>query len=71
MQVSIYLVKGKPRGSHSTPFRRAAASLPAVATGVALLQFYTLLKMQASYPALLIGHIGIARFMGLEEFTGF
>ena len=32
-------------------------AIASTVTGVALLQFYTLLKMQASYTALLIGHI--------------
>src|SRR4029453_1862619 len=55
---AIVLVRGRFRGRDLlNPFVTSPLLLPQILTGVALLQFYTLLKMHASYTALLIGHI--------------
>ena len=55
---SVVLVRGRFRGRDLlNAFVTSPLLLPQILTGVALLQFYTLLKMQASYAALLIGHI--------------
>ncbi len=55
---AIALVRGRFRGRDLlNAFVTSPLLLPQILTGVALLQFYTLLKMQASYAALLIGHI--------------
>src|SRR6185295_17838809 len=55
---AIVLVRGRFRGRDLlNAFVTSPLLLPQILTGVALLQFYTLLKMQASYGALLIGHI--------------
>src|SRR5581483_11836460 len=55
---AIPLVRGRFRGRDLlNAFVTSPLLLPQILTGVALLQFYTLLKMQASYAALLIGHI--------------
>ena len=55
---AIVLVRGRFRGRDLlNAFVTSPLLLPQILTGVALLQFYTLLKMHASYSALLIGHI--------------
>lgn len=55
---SIVLVRGRFRGRDAlNAFVTSPLLLPQILTGVALLQFYTLLKMQATYAALLIGHV--------------
>jgi putative spermidine/putrescine transport system permease protein len=55
---AIPLVRGRFRGRDLlNAFVTSPLLLPQILTGVALLQFYTLFKMQASYAALLIGHI--------------
>jgi putative spermidine/putrescine transport system permease protein len=55
---AIALVRGRFRGRDLlNAFVTSPLLLPQILTGVALLQFYTLFKMQASYAALLIGHI--------------
>src|SRR4030095_5555856 len=70
---SIVLVRGRFRGRDLlNAFVTSPLLLPQILTGVALLQFYTLLKMHASYGAMLIGHIVVTapltRFdMALEE----
>ena len=55
---AIPLVRGRFRGRDLlNALVTSPLLLPQILTGVALLQFYTLFKMQASYAALLIGHI--------------
>src|SRR4029453_15945754 len=55
---SIALVRGRFRGRDMlNAFVTSPLLLPQILAGVALLQFYTLLKMHATYGALLIGHV--------------
>ena len=55
---ALALVRGRFRGRDAmNAFVTSPLLLPQILTGVALLQFYTLLKMHATYGALLIGHI--------------
>ena len=55
---ALALVRGRFRGRDLlNAFVTSPLLLPQILTGVALLQFYTLLKMHATYGALLIGHV--------------
>jgi putative spermidine/putrescine transport system permease protein len=55
---AVVLVRSRFRGrDFLNAFVTSPLLLPQILTGVALLQFYTLLHMHASYAALLIGHI--------------
>ena len=55
---SIALVRGRFRGRDLlNAFVTSPLLLPQILTGVALLQFFTLLRMHQSYWALLIGHV--------------
>src|SRR5213593_1356052 len=55
---ALPLVRGRfPGRDLLNAFVTSPLLLPQILTGVALLQFYTLFKMQATYGALLIGHV--------------
>ena len=55
---AIALVRGRFRGRDAVnAFVTSPLLLPQILTGVALLQFFTLIKLHQSYWALLIGHV--------------
>jgi putative spermidine/putrescine transport system permease protein len=55
---AVALVRGRfPGRDLLNAFVTSPLLLPQILTGVALLQFYTLFKMQATYTALLVGHV--------------